>query len=714
MAQIYRQNGSIYDASNNQKIPDVATLQKNYAGATEIKAPTIPFGATKISGPSGLQGLKESDIYRSGADIYKLPSSMTSGSIVGDKVPSPIKPVNNYDSTDVTSLMAGTDVTKKGLESQIKLAGQTTPEETAKTKLQDEFATTAGDIKTAKTAAIKQGQQTYDLEGNTKNLQNVNIQLATKKAEYDNYIIAQEGRTGLAGSIYGRQALLTRQKAVEVAGLSAVAQAYQGNITLATDTIEKSVNALYKPQEDYLANLKDQLTNSYTDLTAAEKKKADQLQLVIDERTRLLTQEKEDKTAINNVAIEAAKNGADTATVNKILSSKTQGDAIKNSGTYLKTASNATWDTFTDSSGNVKLINKVTGQVKDASSVTTNLGNQVGEIQGLPTFDTATNNPGVNRSDRNNNPGNIKVSDNTKNWDGVIGVESKSAADGGNFLIFDSPESGINAIGKLLLTNGYSGMTAEKAIKRYNGNGSYGAKDVGLDPTQDFQSQLQDATKLKEVANAIAIREGFTGATKEDSTTANDYAKLVQNGTMKIENVPEKQRNAVAQALAKLPNPKDTANDAAAKEKANLAISLKTSPGLNSAVGPLKMFRTAAPWNISNKQNFIAGVEQLVSGLSLDSLISAKAQGATFGALSDTEMRILASSATRIGTWAKKDDSGKIVGYKIDEQSFKDELDNINKILLKGITSNSENQSSSDPLNLGILNVSNSTNPLGI
>jgi len=640
-----------------------------------------------------------------------LPGSLPSSTIVGATAPSTIVPVNNYDSTDVTSLMAGTDITQKGLESQIKLAGQTTPEELAKTKLQGEIAGQTSEINTGKTAAIRQGQQTYNLEGNTKNLQDVSTQLATRKAEYDNAIAAQEGKVGSASSIYGRQALLTRQKATEVAGLSAIAQAYQGNITLATDTIEKAVNAEYKPQEDYLANLKDQLSNAYDDLTSAEKKKADQLKLVVDERERLLNQEKEDKNAINNIAVEAAKNGADTSTINNILKSKTQGDAIKNSGTYLKTASNSTWDTFSDSSGNVKLINKVTGQVKDASNVTTNLGNQVSEVFGLPTFDTKTNNPGVNRSNRNNNPGNIKVSDNTKNWNGVTGVESTPAQDGGNFLIFDSPESGINAIGRLLLTSGYSNMNAEKAIKRYNGNGAYGAKDVGLDPNKNLQSQLQDPIKLKEVANAIAISEGFTGTTKTETTTASDYAKLIQNGTMKIENVPEKQRTAVAQALAQLPNPKDTANDLVAKEKANLAVSLKTNPGLNSAVGPVGLARVAAPWNIANKQNFIAGVEQLVSGLSLDSLISAKSQGATFGALSDTEMRILASAATRIGSWTNKDKNGKVTGYKIDEKSFKDELDNINKILLRGISTNTENQSGSDPLNLG---VSSLNNPLGL
>lgn len=327
----YKQNGS-YFTTAGQKILNPTELQ-GYAktGGKEIPAPVVPTGATKISDPNYLKtaGLQEKDIFRSGTDIYKLPTSMPSGKIVGENVPSTITPVNNYDSGDVTSLMAGTDVTSKGLESQLTLAGQKTPEEATKTKLQEDFATTAGDIKTAKTAAIKQGQQTYDLEGNTKNFQDISTTIAKKTAEFNAADIAQEGKVGSAASIYGRQALIQRQKAVELAGLSAVAEAYRGNITLATDTIEKAVNAEYKPQEDYLANLKTQLDFSYKDMDAAEKKKADQLKLVADERTNLIEKEKNEKIAINKIMLDAAKGGADSETIKKIQGVKTEAEAIE-------------------------------------------------------------------------------------------------------------------------------------------------------------------------------------------------------------------------------------------------------------------------------------------------------------------------------------------------------------------------------------------------
>jgi len=135
-----------------------------------------------------------------------------------------------------------------------------------------------------------------------------------------------------------------------------------------------------------------------------------------------------------------------------------------------------------------------------------------GKISGLSAFDTFNAHPGVNRSDRNNNPGNIKVSSFTKQFEGVAGVESKPAEDGGNFLIFASTQDGINAVGRLLDTaSPYQGVTAERAIKRYNGNGGYGATDVGLDPNKDFQSQISDPNVLRQVVDRIMKLEGFTG-----------------------------------------------------------------------------------------------------------------------------------------------------------------------------------------------------------
>jgi len=115
---------------------------------------------------------------------------------------------------------------------------------------------------------------------------------------------------------------------------------------------------------------------------------------------------------------------------------------------------------------------------------------------------------------------------------------------------------------------------------------------------------------------------------------------------------------------------------------------------LSSAVGPNALARVS-PLNkfTGGKDDFISKVDQIVSNLSLDTLIQAKEKGATFGALSDTEMKILASAATNIASKAvkTKDKDGNLVvtGYKGSEKAFKDEIQIITNMakldyLLKG------------------------------
>ena len=77
------------------------------------------------------------------------------------------------------------------------------------------------------------------------------------------------------------------------------------------------------------------------------------------------------------------------------------------------------------------------------------------------------------------------------------------------------------------------------------------------------------------------------------------------------------------------------------------------------------------------RQDFIGGVEQLISREFLDSLIAVKAQGATFGALQKAEQDALTQAASKIGFWRVRmgnRDDGQVIGYNASEASFKKEL----------------------------------------
>lgn len=150
--------------------------------------------------------------------------------------------------------------------------------------------------------------------------------------------------------------------------------------------------------------------------------------------------------------------------------------------------------------------------------------------------------------------------------------------------------------------------------------------------------------------------------------------------------------------------PTTTANIYANDEKVSEIDSLlKDDSGILSAVGTydrgLLSGLGALEGAQGKTQNFIAGVEQLIKGMTLQGLIDAKSQGATFGALSEGELKLLSDSASKIGTWAEKDKNGNVTGYNVDEKSFKEELQKIqnglkeDKALKLGIASKlSENE----------------------
>lgn len=114
------------------------------------------------------------------------------------------------------------------------------------------------------------------------------------------------------------------------------------------------------------------------------------------------------------------------------------------------------------------------------------------------------------------------------------------------------------------------------------------------------------------------------------------------------------------------------------RDKLDLVDVLKQHPGMAGSVGAYGISRfTPFTPDKSARQEFLGGVQKLVGGMTLDNLITAKERGATFGALSDAELSILAASASAINTWAIRDENDQITGYEIGEAEFKKELDNI-------------------------------------
>lgn len=185
----------------------------------------------------------------------------------------------------------------------------------------------------------RQIEEQLGLTQNSKALQETNLQIAQLKGEYDKQIEALTGQgRGITTDILNRQEnKLIRQRAVEIGALSAVAQALQGNITLAQNTAKQTVNIEFEPIENEIDLLEKFLEANKSNLTAAEKRLADERQAQLDLQKEAISIQKEERKGILDIAIKAAQSGADPSTINTILSAQSQEQALSYAGGSLQT-----------------------------------------------------------------------------------------------------------------------------------------------------------------------------------------------------------------------------------------------------------------------------------------------------------------------------------------------------------------------------------------
>ena len=112
----------------------------------------------------------------------------------------------------------------------------------------------------------------------------------------------------------------------------------------------------------------------------------------------------------------------------------------------------------------------------------------------------------ASRPVRNNNPLNIKASAATSTYSGVAGLDPSPAQDGGQFLVFQSPEAGFQAAKRLIQTEGYRGLTVDAALRRWSNNG-YGGE---VAPSLQGKTVAQlTSTELDALIQAMARKEGY-------------------------------------------------------------------------------------------------------------------------------------------------------------------------------------------------------------
>lgn len=84
-------------------------------------------------------------------------------------------------------------------------------------------------------------------------------------------------------------------------------------------------------------------------------------------------------------------------------------------------------------------------------------------------------------------------------------------------------------------------------------------------------------------------------------------------------------------------------------------------------------------WINKGKSDYLANVQRLLEDKTLQEIVDRKNAGATFGALSDTELKALQSASSVLAGAARRDEKGKIVGFDISEAEMKRQLEILQK-----------------------------------
>jgi hypothetical protein len=169
------------------------------------------------------------------------------------------------------------------------------------------------------------------------------------------------------------------------------------------------------------------------------------------------------------------------------------------------------------------------------------------------------------------------------------------------------------------------------------------------------------ASLVAKMAQAKNLSEALAIGGQYMSDPLDRAIKSAQLRKLNLENAPQQVADKVFSTTEKI---------------ANIDGMLSNNAGIRGSAGPTRLQRggilTVVPRGKLN-----ADIQQLISQTTLDNLINAKAKGATFGALSEGELKLLSASGSKLATWAITDKNGNIEGFKASEKQVRDELNKI-------------------------------------
>ena len=258
-------------------------------------------------------------------------------------------------------------------------------------------------------------------------------------------------------------------------------------------------------------------------------------------------------------------------------------------------------------------------------------------------------------------------------WEEILGLIQKEAPGG--------------ASGVAMKNNNYGGITWSSSYQKNHPNVSKGS----LRPAAEGGNYVKfntPADGVAAIAEQFSKRKSGTQATPINQE-AKRWSDAIDRKEANITNVPENLRSEVLKyrSDAGIVSKADTQVTEVLQTKIDLITSLENSDGLAGSVGAYAVSRwTPLTIDKAERLSFAGGVHQLTSQETLSSLINLKAAGGTLGALSDQERVMLQNAATKISGWEIKDKSGIGTGvWEVSEADFLAELGRIKTLAQRAL-----------------------------
>lgn len=678
--------------------PGVPTAEQNLAAYNAAQNKTIV--PTTLSKPNNV--ITASTL---GTEKIDLPYSKTN---------STAKPVMNYAGMGAQSMATPYQDQNKTLSDMMlqilpNLQGQATELETQK--------------KAANLPQLQQKLQDYNSQILTKQaeLNQDDMSLAQGLQNIEDQTIPMEFITGQQLSVAKRAELARGVKVSEVNMLNALALSAQGNIALATQQATDATNAKFAPFKEMYALLQEQQKAIQPFVTSEEKKIAEiNSNIAAYNLKKLDISQKQEENFMNMIMKAPTEYGASPEMINEALNVYKQTGDVYEAAQYLTGYGG---EQFTQG---LKLQDAIRGT--SYSSPT-----QISVENGY-TFEDYKK--GIAKTESSNNYNAIGPA--TSSGDKAYG---KYQVMGANIPSWTKQALGYSMTPQQFLKSpeAQEKVFENQALNDYAKHGNWadvasvwfsGKPLNGNNASDGYNTVPQYVTK---VLSGMGVNQ--SAASQNLSMVTNPNAEIWGKAYQKsgdIKDVPKQfQTMALAWANQNVDNSPEVQNLVVKVNQINNAMN---SSALSSVVGPNMATRASnsilgvagrtltgaatgaaagsvipgagtfmggvvgagagllgalaqnSPFFSGEAQNFLGDIKQITDREFIDNLIKAKAQGATFGALTEREGQALRDAATKLNTWAVKDGDGNVVGYNIDEENFLKELNNIKTLAQKGIT----------------------------